>query len=86
MEETAAHLDAAERDILLALSEREGTGVRDMPDFLPPKFGPRAHWSQWASSRLRRLEKAGLVARMDAEKPIAWVRTAAGTAAVAGVA
>lgn len=71
-------IDATERQILQALSEREGWGIREMPR----DFGPRAHWSQWATSRLRRLEKAGLVARMDAEKPIAWVRTAAGTAAV----
>lgn len=82
----SADLDATERDILLALSEREGWGIRQISECLPSDFGPRAHWSQWASSRLRRLEKAGLVARMNGEKPIAWVRTAAGTAAVAGVA
>lgn len=79
-------LDAVERDILLALSESAGWGIREMRECCPPTCGPRAHWSQWASSRLRRLEKAGLVARMDGEKPIAWVRTAAGTAAVTAVA
>lgn len=76
-------IDSVERDILAALSESTGWGIREMRECCPPTCGPRAHWSQWASSRLRRLEKAGLVARMDGGKPIAWVRTAAGTAAVA---
>lgn len=79
-----SEIDSTERQILQALSEREGWGILGMRECFPRDFGPRAHWSQWASSRLRQLEKAGLVARMDAEKPIAWVRTAAGTAAVVG--
>lgn len=77
-------IDTIERDILLALSETEGWRIREMSEHLPQDFGPRAHWSQWASSRLRRLEKAGLTARLDGERPIAWVRTPAGTAAVVG--
>jgi hypothetical protein len=76
-------IDATERQIPLALSEQTAWSIREMSECLPQDFGLRAHWSQWASSRLRRLEKAGLTARMDGEKPIAWVRTAAGTAAVA---
>ena len=79
----ATHIDATERGILLALSETTGWGIREMRDCCLSDRGPRAHWSQWASSRLRRLEKAGLVARMDDEKPIAWLRTKAGSAAVA---
>lgn len=75
-------IDSTDRAILNALAEEGGFCTKDLAKMLPRDFGPRAHWSQWVSSRVRLLEKAGLVARMDTQKPIAWLRTAAGTDAL----
>lgn len=38
--------------------------------------------SMWARGDLLRLEFAGLVSRLDNQKPVAWCRTAKGTGAV----
>lgn len=81
-------LDATERDILLALSESTGRQVRDFSRRFPTNVGKRNRHvrSCWLGQRLVVLERRGLVGRFDADTPIAWVRTAAGTAAVTGAA
>jgi hypothetical protein len=75
----------AERKILLALDEDGGrkTGyvAREIDAWRWTITGGRS-FSLEIGSQLKALMDRGLVAHLDAQKPVCWLRTPAGTAAM----
>jgi len=66
-----------EKKVLAALEWRGGMLTRDVADRVRPRFGNSQHQHSAAvRSWLMRLEKLGLVRRLDDKKPVCWVRTA----------
>lgn len=69
-------LDIDDQEILNLVPENCGWGTAEIAHALPKKFGHnRRTNSGYVISKLLRLEKMGLVKRLDDEKPIAWTRT-----------
>lgn len=64
-----------DKKILAVLDAKAGFASGDIADKVKPLFGVnrRQHCAA-VLSWLKRLEKDGLVARMDQEHPIAWVK------------
>ena len=75
----------AERAVLAVLDERWGSTTRDVciQARLPSYIGTRI--DGWAMRRrLLDLAALGWVTTLDGQKPVCWLRTPAGTAALGG--
>lgn len=68
-----------DKKILAVLGFEQGLASGDIADQVRPVFGSnrRQHCAA-VLSWLKRMEKEGWVARMDQEKPIAWVKVEQG--------
>lgn len=68
-----------DKKILAVLNTKAGLTSGDIADQVKPMFGTnrRQHCAA-VLSWLKRMEKEELVARMDHEKPIAWVKVEQG--------
>jgi hypothetical protein len=76
-------LREVERKILGVLDEVGGFVVKDIRKRAKICFGSNAHQESGAiRAWLMDLHRAGLVEQIDEQKPAAWRRTAAGTAAL----
>lgn len=76
-------LDVRDKELLKAISQSGG--------FLPGEAAfnawrvvDRRAGAREATSRFRAMEKMGLVKMLDDQKPVCWMRTDAGTAAISG--
>jgi hypothetical protein len=79
-------LTEIERKILLALDgdggRKTGTVARDVDALKWAGFAGRS-FSLEIGSQLKALMDRGFVSHLDAQKPVCWLRTPAGTAALA---
>ena len=77
-------LDANDRQLLAVLDERGGSTTKLVTEQagLYLDASPQAKW-RWTRRRLLSLKKAGLVGVLDDQKPVCWLRTSAGTDALA---
>lgn len=82
----AGRLSRYDFEVLETLAEDGGFCVLDISARLKNGFlsDNKRKRSAMLADQLSRLEKDGWVKRLDGKKPIAWLRTAAGTAALAG--
>lgn len=78
------HLDDRDYALLKALSEDGGFTTGHVAERAGINFGGlnRRMRSGAVRSWLMNLKRAGLVDFLDGEKPVCWIRTAAGTAAL----
>jgi hypothetical protein len=81
--EADTRLTEVDRKILAALDERGGSLTGDVAAAARPWGRDRRVESAWTRERLVDLKKRGLVAELDDQKPVCWLRTAAGTEALA---